>query len=493
MKVLFLNPKYPDTYWSFKHALKFVSKRALNPPLGQLTVAAMLPDDWDKKLIDLNVSKVKDSDIKQADIVFIGGMSVQLESARQLVDRCKRLNTKTVAGGPLFTEQPELFADVDHLILNEAELTIKQFIYDLKHNKTKHTYETTEFADITQTPPPDYSLIDVSKYAMMGIQYTRGCPHDCEFCDITALFGRRVRTKNTSQIIKELDNLLQTGWNDNVFFVDDNFIGNKRLLKKELLPAIIQWMKTNNHPFTFTTEATVNLADDKELMQMMVDAGFTKVFIGIETPEEAGLVECNKKQNTHRDLLQCVKAIHAMGIEVTAGFIVGFDSDTPSIFQRQIDFIQKSGIISAMVGILNAPKKTKLYKRLQKEGRIVNEWTGDNTDYSLNFVPKMKKEDLLDGYQSIIHGIYSSKAYYKRIITFLKQYNPPIQKRVKLTTSSIIALLRSIWVIGILKKNRRYYWHLFFWSIFNKPELFPLAVTFSIYGYHYRKVFKNIV
>ena len=492
MKILLIHPKYPVTYWSYKHALKFISKKAANPPLGLMTVASLIPGTWEKKLVDLNVSKLKDCDILWADYVFIGAMSVQVESVKEVIGHCKSLNKKIVAGGPLFTAEYENFDDVDHLVLNEAEITLPLFLQDLEDGCPQRIYHTSEYADMSTSPAPDYSLIDVSNYGMLNLQYTRGCPFNCEFCDITALLGHKVRFKTTTQILHELENIKNAGWKGPVFFVDDNFIGNKRVLKNELLPAIIIWMQTNKNPFLFTTEASINLADDPELMSMMVQAGFSKVFIGIETPEEAGLAECNKIQNRNRDLVQSVKTIQLTGMEVMAGFIVGFDHDSPSIFQRQIDFIQKSGIVSAMVGLLNAPKKTQLYKRLMHEGRITKDWEGNNTDYTLNFIPKMNLQDLLKGYQKIIHGIYSTKAYYKRVISFLKHYNPPFKAQKKISFPDLRALFRSIIIIGILNKGRRYYWELFFWSLFNKPQVFPLAVTYSIYGYHYRKVFKGI-
>ena len=329
------------------------------------------------------------------------------------------------------------------------------------------------------------------QYATAGIQYSRGCPFDCEFCDITALFGRNVRTKTSEQIIDELDQLLKIGWRGSVFFVDDNFIGHKRKLKDELLPAIKTWMESNGNPFFFITEASINLADDKDLMDMMVKAGFAKVFVGIETPEESCLMECNKLHNNNRDLIECVNTIQSYGMEVFAGFIVGFDNDPPDIFQRQIDFIQKSGIITAMVGLLNAPRLSKLYQRLKNEGRIVDKFTGDNTDYSINFVPVMDKNELLKGYQKIISNIYSSKAYYNRVLTFLKHYDHSSVE--PLTFNRIMALVKSIIYIGILNKNRIYFWKIFFWSIFNKPKSFPLAVTYSIYGYHFRRVFSNVI
>ncbi len=301
-----------------------------------------------------------------------------------------------------------------------------------------------------------------------------------------------VRTKKSTQVIAELDMLLQIGWRGSVFFVDDNFIGHKQKLKTDLLPAIIHWMEQNNYPFSFTTEASINLADDKVLMDLMTRAGFEKVFVGIETPEESCLMECNKLQNKNRNMIKSVNIIQQNGMEVTAGFIVGFDNDPSNIFQRQIDFIQKSGIITAMVGLLNAPRLSKLYKRLHGEGRILDNCTGDNTDYSMNFVPVMDKDELLKGYQKIIHEIYSSKSYYKRVLLYLKQYKPPFRKHRKISFNEIMALVKSILYIGILKKNRQYYWRLLFWSLFNKPKLLPLAVTYSIYGYHFRKVFRDI-
>jgi radical SAM superfamily enzyme YgiQ (UPF0313 family) len=492
MNILLVYPKYPDTFWSFKHALKFVSKKSVTIPLGVITVASLLPKYWNKKITDLNVSHLKDSDIIWADYVFISAISVQMESVRQIIERCKKLNTKMVGGGPLFTEESDHFSEIDHLILNEGEITLPLFLEDLENGCPKKIYQSDLYADVTKSPIPDYSLINHNKYSSASIQYSRGCPFDCEFCDITALFGHKVRTKTSLQIIAELDNLLKIGWKSNVFFVDDNFIGNKHKLKTDLLPAIIHWMEINKHPFTFTTEASINLADDNDLMDMMVKAGFIKVFVGIETPDEVCLMECNKFQNNNRDMIDCVKIIQEKGMEITAGFIVGFDNDKPDIFQRQIDFIQQSGIITAMVGLLNAPRLSKLYLRLNKEERIIHKFTGDNTDYSLNFVPKMDRSILMQGYQKIINEIYSSKAYYERVLRFLKLYTPPINKLKMLSFSDILALIKSIVFIGILKKNRKYFWRLFFWSLFRKPKAFARAVTYSIYGYHFRKVFAGV-
>ncbi len=489
MNVLLVYPKYPDTYWSFNHALKFISKKAAHPPLGLITVSALLPDDWDRKLIDLNIEALHENDLHWADYVLISAMSVQTKSANEIIARCKKHNTKIIAGGPLFTAEFESYPMVDHLILNEAEITLQPFLDDLANGTPKHIYTTEEFADVRVTPIPDYSLLNISHYASMSIQYTRGCPYNCDFCDITALLGKKVRAKTTSQIIAELDNLRDQGFIGSLFFVDDNFIGNRKVLKQDLLPAIIDWMDQNNHPFHFLTEASVNLADDEKLMRMMVEAGFAKVFVGIETPDEASLIECSKTQNNNRDLIGAIQKIQSFGMEVSAGFIVGFDNDTSTIFQRQIDFIQKSGIISAMVGLLNAPKKTRLYERLNKEGRIIADFDGDNTNFALNFVPKMKKEELLDGYQKILDGIYSCKPYFERVKTFLLDFDPKVRNQTKLNLSKIKALLRSVVILGIVDEGRKYFWKLFFWSLFKKPKVFSLAITYAVYGFHFRKVF----
>jgi radical SAM superfamily enzyme YgiQ (UPF0313 family) len=489
MKILLVSPAYPDTYWSFRHALKFVSKKAASPPLGLLTISSMLPGSWERKLVDLNVRSLKDADIRWADYIFIGAMSVQSVSARQVVDRCKKLDKPMVAGGPLFTGDPDAWQDIDYLVLNEAEITLPCFLSDLEKGCPQKIYQTEEFADIQLTPLPDYSLIRASDYAQLSLQYSRGCPFDCEFCEITALLGRKVRLKSTLQVIEEMDIVYRTGFRGNLFFVDDNFIGNKKRLKQELLPAIIRWNKKHRHPYTFTTEASIDLADDADLLMAMAEAGFEKVFVGIETPDEDSLKECNKKLNTGRNLLESVAAIQAAGIEVSAGFIVGFDSDTHSIFQRQIDFIQQSGIIAAMVGLLNAPSRTRLYKRLHKEGRILETADGDNTNCNMNFVPRMDNEELLKGYQKIIHNIYSSKAYYERLKGFLQHFKPRVLNRGRVNAENMMAFVRSIFYLGILDKRRAYYWNLLGWSLARRPDMFPMAVAYSIYGYHFRKVY----
>lgn len=493
MNILLIYPQYPDTFWSFKHALKFISKKAVNPPLGLITVSAMLPIYWSKKLIDLNIESLKKKDVLWADYVFISAMNVQMESAIEVINMCNSLNKKTVCGGPLFTEEPEKFHMVNHLVLNEAELTLPKFLYDLKNGNPKHNYHSKEFADLSETPQPDYSLVKTSKYNTMNLQLTRGCPFNCEFCDITALLGHKVRIKSTQQILNELEVIFKIGWRKNVFFVDDNFIGNSRILKNELLPAVIDWMESKNYPFRFSTEASINLSDDDELMELMTKAGFSTVFIGIETTEMASLVECGKVQNTNRDLVKSVHKIQEFGLEVNGGFILGFDNDSPSIFQNQIEFIRESGIITAMVGLLNAPKKTMLYKRLSLAGRITQETTGNNTDFTLNFIPKMDKRVLLDGYKKVIKGIYGGKEYYMRVMDFVVRFTPNNKNKVKFTFNNFVAFFRSFIELGIIDEYRKQYWKLLFWTLFNRPKLVPLAITYSVYGFHFRKIFKTVL
>ena len=494
MKILLVYPRYPTTFWSFNYALKFVSKKAAFPPLGLLTVAAMLPEEWQKKLVDMNVTSLNNEDIKWADYVFISAMVVQRESVKEVIARCNNLGASVIAGGPLFTTGYEEFAGVDHFVLGEAEVTLPLFLEDLNNSCAKYIYSSDERPDISNTPIPLWSLINMKNYTSMNIQYSRGCPFDCEFCDIIILNGHKPRTKDRQQVVNELEALYRHGWRGGLFIVDDNFIGNKKKLKSETLPAIIKWTEEKGYPFAFFTEASINLADDEELMQLMVKAGFDRVFIGIETPNEESLVECNKVQNKGRDLAASVKKIQNHGLEVQGGFIVGFDSDPISIFKSQINFIQNSGIVTAMVGLLNAPRGTRLYQRLKKENRLLKDISGDNTDFSINFVPKMDSETLLNGYKHIVNTIYSPRQYYERIRTFLKEYKPP---RLKWRTSQlrfyhIEGFIKSIWFLGLKDKGRRYYWKLFFSTLFKKPKLLYLSIIFSVYGFHFRKVAEKL-
>ncbi|MBN2239554.1 MAG: B12-binding domain-containing radical SAM protein [Dehalococcoidales bacterium] len=494
MKILMVYPSYPDTFWSFRHALKFISKKAAFPPLGLLTIASMLPKDWNLKLVDMNVTELTDNDIEWADYVFISAMVVQRASVKEVISRCRKLGIKTVCGGPLFTTGHDEFEGVDHFVLGEAESTLQPFLADLAAGKAKHLYESDERPPIDQTPVPMWSLIDMNQYSSLAIQYSRGCPFDCEFCDIIILNGHVPRTKGKEQMMAELDAVYKIGWKGGIFIVDDNFIGNKKKLKAETLPAMIEWSEEHKYPFSFFTEVSINLSDDEELMQMMAHAPFDRVFIGIETPNEESLQECNKIPNKGRDLTTSVKILQNHGFEVQGGFIVGFDSDPATIFRNQINFIQNSGIVTAMVGLLNAPRGTKLYHRLKNEDRLLKDMTGDNTDYSINFIPKMNYETLIDGYHNIVHTIYSPKHYYERIKTFLNEYNPPklSKKAGQLRFSHIEGLFKSIWILGIREKGRRYYWKLVLSTLFRKPSAFPLSISLSVFGFHFRKVAERL-
>ena len=486
MNILLVYPEFPDTFWSFKHALKFVMKKSSSPPLGLLTVAAMLPAAWEKRLVDMNVSKLKPADLAWADMVFVSAMAVQRDSVLEVLPKIKAAGKIIVAGGPLFTAEPEAYPDVDHLILNEAEITLPLFLSDLGRGKPQPIYATDEFADLTKTPVPLWELIDLRYYDSLSLQFTRGCPFACDFCNVTALLGHKMRLKTTKQLIAELDKIYNLGWRRGIFIVDDNFIGNKRILKEEVLPAMIEWRK-GKKGCLFTTEASVNLSDDNELIEMMVKAGFSQVFIGIETPDDVALAECSKSQNRNRDLVSSVQKLQRMGLQVMGGFIVGFDSDDETIFQRMIDFIQKTGIVTAMVGLLQAPNGTQLYQRMLREGRIRSDFSGDNVDGETNMVPVMDISKLKAGYRKILDSIYSAKGFYERVRTFLKNYKPQRQN-VSLQPNEIGALFKSIFEIGIKSEERKEYWRLFFWTLFHYPKKFPLAITFTIYGYHFRKV-----
>jgi radical SAM superfamily enzyme YgiQ (UPF0313 family) len=491
MKILFVYPKYPDTFWSYKHALRFLNKKAAIPPLGLLTVAAMLPETWEKKLVDLNTTELKDDELKWADMVFISAMIIQKSSVQEVIARCKALGKTVVAGGPLFTAQSEQFKGVDHLILNEAEVTLPLFLRDLDAGKAKPLYTSQDKPVLTETPVPLWSLIPLENYAVIPVQYSRGCPFSCEFCDIIIMYGRTPRTKTPQQLVGELQSLYEAGWRGDVFIVDDNFIGNKANVKK-LLPVLIEWQKDHQFPFSLMTEASVNLADDDELMQLMNQANFQKVFVGIETPDLAGLKGCGKTQNASRSLPDSVKTIQQHGMQVMAGFILGFDTDTETIFQQQIDFIQETGIVTAMVGLLNALPHTPLWHRLNDEGRLLKETTGENTDGSLNFSPLMGAKDLIEGYQKILSTIYSHKYYYRRIGTFMRNYKPNAQIRNP-KKEEILAFFRSTWHIGVLSKARIPYWKLMIKTLLFQRNAFPAAVELAISGQHFLKTTKKIL
>ncbi len=487
MKVLLVNPEFPDTYWSFRHALPFERKRCAFPPLGLLTVSALLPKLWQRRLVDLNVRTLKDSDIEWADIVFVTGMLVQKESVHAVVRRCKAMGKRVALGGPYVTTTIEDLPDVDHIFLGEAETTLPQFLEELEQGSPQRSYQAAERPPLSTTPVADFHLAELKHYSSMSVQYSRGCPFNCEFCDIIEIYGRVPRTKSNQQMLAELDVLRDLGWRGTVFIVDDNFIGNKKNVRR-LLPALAEWQERNGHPFSFFTEASVNLADDGELLHDMQRAGFTRVFLGIETPAEESLKEAQKSQN-RGNLLDSVRKIQDNGMEVMAGFIVGFDHDPDDIFERQIKFIRESAIPLAMVGLLTALPDTQLWRRLEKEGRLLGESTGNNTNCSLNFVPKMDPARLVDGYQSIMRTIYNPKEYYQRALDSLKRtrvpsWDPKPINLVRDCASFVRLTLR----LGVLDRERKEFWRFFAKAIAKNRAQFADSMRLAAMGYHFRKL-----
>ena len=486
MKILLISAATPDTFWSYKHVLPFVHRKACFPPLGLLTVAAMLPADWELKVADLNVQSLSDKDVDWADYVFISAMIVQADSARKAIARCSRRGRTVIAGGPLFTTGHEQFPEVKHFVLGEAEDLIPDLVADLVSGNLKALYQSDERPDVTRTPVPRWNLINLKQYVLMPLQFSRGCPFNCEFCDIIVMNGRVPRLKTPEQMIRELDSLVDAGWRDPIFIVDDNFIGNRAKVKV-LLRELIAWRERRGFGIQFTTEASLNVADDAELLELMVEAGFKKLFIGLETPHEQSLLECAKTQNSSRNMMEAVKTIQRAGMEVMGGFIVGFDNDEPNIFKRQIKFVQESGVVTAMVGLLTALPGTRLFSRLQAEGRILDHTSGNNMDSAINFVPKLDRELLVEGYRSLVKRLYTPKAYYRRILTFLREYKPRGPKFHR-SWHDVLAFLKSLWIIGLRTRGRREYWKFFVKTVLFHRRSFTEAMTLAIQGYHYRRI-----
>ena len=491
MNILMIYPRYPITFWSFKYILKYIAKKAAFPPLGLLTVASMLPWEWNMRLVDLNIEKLSKKDLEWADYVMISAMLIQKDSVHEILQECTRLQKKVIAGGPLFTARPEDYVDlVDHLILNEAECTLAPFLADLENGTAQKVYRSSDFPSLQNTPLPRWDLAKTKYYANLMIQFSRGCPFNCEFCDVTSLFGHNPRIKTEDQFLQELQAIYDTGWRGGLFIVDDNFIGNKKAIKS-MLPRVIAWMKEHQYPFEMLTEASINIADDDELISLMTRAGFTDIFIGLETPNEESLKECSKNQNCKRDMTAAIKKLQAAGLQVFGGYIVGFDHDDESIFARQIKFIQETGVVTAMVGLLNALPNTKLWHRLKSENRLADNSSGDNTDGSLNFIPRMDRAKLIEGYNRLVKTIYSPRYYYQRINEFLKTYKPiPRIRKNKYSLQRLKALLKSVFYIGILGNgvSQWYYWKLMLKALIFYRKSFAEAMTLIVYGHHFRKM-----
>jgi len=493
--VLLIYPEFPETYWSFTHALKFLGKKAAQPPLGLMTVAALLPGGWRKRLVDTNVERLRDRDLEWADVAMLSGMHIQGPSLVAIVERCRARGLRTVVGGPITSTISAEELQADHVVIGEAEALIAQLAQDLEQGTAKASYRATERPAMETSPLPDVSLIKMHRYSTMAVQYSRGCPFNCEFCDIIEIYGRRPRTKAVGQVIAELDQLYAAGWREAVFIVDDNFIGNKARAR-ELCTALAEWRRQHRTSFDFNTEASLNLADDPELMQLMKDAGFVSVFLGIETPDEPGLIASNKLQNTRRSLLESVAVIQSYGMQVMGGFILGFDTDREDIFDRMVEFIQKSGIPIAMVGLLQAMPGTQLFRRLWREGRIVDAGGGDNTGDKLNFLPHMDATQLVEGYRSVLRQIYSSAAYYERVKLYLSRTQPQRgERRSKqrwLTRGNARAFVTSIVRQGIFGPQRWSYWKFLLAVATRYRRCFGAAMTLAVMGYHFQVMTRKL-
>ncbi|HEX3184655.1 MAG TPA: radical SAM protein [Pyrinomonadaceae bacterium] len=488
MKVLLVNPKFPDTYWSFRHALPFEGKRSVFPPLGLMTVSGLLPRDYERRLVDLEIEPLKNSQIDWADMVFITGMLAQKESLHEVVERCRKRGKRIVLGGPYVTSTIEDLPYADHIFQGEAETTLPQFFQDLERGTAKRTYKAPERPPMSLAPIADFGLVNMKKYSNMSIQYSRGCPFSCEFCDIIEIYGRIPRTKSNQQVIAEFNELKRLGWRGPLFIVDDNFIGNKKNVRL-LLPAIIEWQKQNGYPFSLLTEASVNLADDEDLLAAMKEAGFRRVFLGIETPVEESLKEAQKSQN-RGNLLDSVRRIQSHGMEVMAGFIVGFDNDPDDIFERQIEFIRESAIPLAMVGMLNALPDTQLWKRLEREGRLLGaDATGNNTIATVNFIPKMDVETLVAGYQRIMRTIYKPSEYYRRALVSLQrvpQDSPEAHQYHGF--KAVKAFVRIAFKLGVLDAERREFWRFFLEAARTHHDRMAELLRHAAMAYHFRKL-----
>ncbi|MCZ6872441.1 MAG: DUF4070 domain-containing protein [bacterium] len=500
---LLVYPEFPPSYWGGTYALDFVGKKSSMPPLGLLTVAALFPEtDWNLKVVDMNVEPLTDADLEWANYVFTSTMIVQKDSLYEVVRRCNQFNLPVIAGGPHPTSYQEEIKQeaggfVSHFISGEVEHIFEDFLTDLLHGSAQEVYEGPRTknkvqTDITKSPLPRYDLIRMQDYGSMAVQFSRGCPFDCEFCDITKLFGRVPRTKTNAQFLAEFDHLYELGWRNEVFVVDDNFIGNKRDAMR-LLPAIAAWQQEHNFPFGLFTETSVNLVEIPGMLDAMADAGFNMTFIGIESPNDAALEMTVKKQNTNRGesaedyLLRAVQTIQAHGIEVTAGFIIGLDQDKE--FQSHIDFIQRAGIPQAMTGLLTALKKTNLYNRLEKEGRLLHESTGNNVSVELNFVPELDRDFIIREYKRVLRELYDPnlKHFFARCLTMFEHLKPR-RRIVRIRAIELKAFMKSIWRQLLSRKQGPTYLWFLLRVLLRYPHMFPNAVRMAIMGYHFEKV-----
>ncbi len=487
---LLLSPKHPPTYWGNDYALDLSGLKSVFPPLGLLTVAAMFPSRYNLRLLDLNVTSLEDNDLKWADLVFTSSMIPQRPSLEEVVERCNRAQVPVVAGGPHPTTFHEEMEGIDHFVLDEVEETFPGFLRDLESGTAKPVYRAPRKPDVTLTPVPRFDLIDMNEYYSMCLQFSRGCPFDCEFCDITKLYGRVSRTKSPEQMVAEFDRLYELGWRGPLFLVDDNFIGNKREVSR-LLPVIAEWQKEHRHPYTLSTEATVNLVRMNDLMDVMIEAGFDTVFLGIETPNPKALKKMKKPQNIDmRDdnyLFTAVRKIQQKGMQVQGGFILGLDDDDENAFDAQIEFIQAAGIPISLIGLLTALKGTNLWARLERENRLLDKPV-EIDDTALNFKPEMDPGALVKGYLRVIGTIYDAtlENYFDRCLTLFGNLNPvphiykPVSNHLLLAG---IMKLRQRLTPAQLRPFSRYIAKV----SKDHPRFLPLAIRLAGMGHHCEK------
>lgn len=485
VRALLVYPEMPPTYWSMSYSMRFLGRKAAFPPLGLLTVAAMLPPDWDIRLIDLNVEAMTRQDVDAADLVLTSAMLVQRTSLERLIAFCRASGKPIVAGGPYPTHCHQAIAGIDHFILGEAEVNLPTFLRDFESGTARPCYDDASHPDISGIPPPRFDLAKRRLYVGAALQFSRGCPHTCEFCDIVELFGRAPRTKGTSQFLGELDTLYNGGWRGSLFVVDDNFIGNRKAVR-ELLPEVTRWQAQRGFPFSLFTESSLDLAADEDLMDAMVGAGFNMVFVGIETPDQATLAAVQKRQNCRADLLDSVQAIQRKGMEVSGGFIVGFDQDQEDIFDRQIRFIEEAAIPTAMVGLLTALPGTKLAERLASEGRLLETSTGGNNthDLSINFVPRMETKALREGYKRILGAIYSPRNYFSRCLSLIGRLDVRRSFCRRVRFMELRAFLHSL-IRQTFSHYAASYWEFLLRALLARPLLAPEIIALAVKGHHF--------